>query len=79
MKPLMSMRACLADPNLFANILHGDSWAAWCILLIALVGEELTVAERASSPSSRNAPRSPASSSRSSLASSGVAAVKVAP
>jgi hypothetical protein len=43
----MSMRACLADPNLFANILPGESWAAWRVLLIALVGEELTAAERA--------------------------------
>jgi hypothetical protein len=47
MTPLMSMRACLADKNLFANILPGESWAAWRILLIALVGEELYPEERA--------------------------------
>jgi hypothetical protein len=41
------MRTCLADPNLFANILPGESWAAWRILLIALVGENLTPEERA--------------------------------
>jgi hypothetical protein len=46
MTPLMSMRACLADPNLFASILPGESWASWRVLLIALVGETLTPEER---------------------------------
>jgi len=47
MKPLCSMRRALAHPDLFGTVLHGDSWAAWRVLLIALMGEELTTDERA--------------------------------
>jgi hypothetical protein len=46
MKPIISMRHALYDSDLFAPILEGDSWAAWRMLLIALVGEELTPEER---------------------------------
>ena len=46
MKPLISMRKALADPDFFASILVGDSWAAWRVLLIAIVGEPLTAGER---------------------------------
>ncbi|RWA85913.1 hypothetical protein [Mesorhizobium sp.] len=46
MKPLISMREALADPDLFGTILDGDSWAAWRVLLIAILGEPLTDDER---------------------------------
>jgi hypothetical protein len=41
------MREALADPGYFRTLLAGDSWQAWRVLLIAIVGEELTDAERA--------------------------------
>jgi hypothetical protein len=41
MRPLVSMRAALADPDLFGAILPGDSWFPWRVLLIAISGEEL--------------------------------------
>ena len=47
MKPLITMRAALLDPDLFGSVLAGASWAAWRILLIAICGEELTDDERA--------------------------------
>ena len=47
MKPLMSMRDALADPNIFGKVLAGDSWSTWRVLLIAAMGEALTDAERA--------------------------------
>jgi hypothetical protein len=40
------MRAALDDPDLFGTILAGDSWRAWRILLIAIMGEPLTAEER---------------------------------
>ena len=46
MKPLVTMRRALEDPDLFGSILPGASWASWRILLIAAMGEELTAAER---------------------------------
>ena len=46
MKPLVSMRAALADPDLFGSVLAGESWAAWRVLLIAITGEGLTAEER---------------------------------
>ncbi|HZZ61493.1 MAG TPA: hypothetical protein VFE63_09995 [Roseiarcus sp.] len=46
MKPLVSMRAALADPDLFGSILAGESWAAWRVWLIAIIGEALTDEER---------------------------------
>ena len=45
MKPTLSMRDALADPNLLAPALPGSSWAAWRTMLIALMGEPLTDAE----------------------------------
>jgi len=45
-KPLVTMRRALEDPDLFGSILPGASWASWRILLIAAMGEELTAAER---------------------------------
>ena len=47
MKPLVSMRSALADPDLLGTLLDGESWAAWRALLIGCVGEALTVEERA--------------------------------
>ena len=47
MKPIVTMRAALYDPDLFGRMLDGESWAAWRALLIAAMGEELTDAERA--------------------------------
>jgi hypothetical protein len=46
MKPLVSMRGALGDPDLFGTILAGDSWNAWRVLLIAINGETLLEAER---------------------------------
>ena len=46
MRPLVSMRAALADPDLFGAIFAGPSWDGWRVLLIAIVGEELTTDER---------------------------------
>ena len=59
MKPLVSMRAALSDPDLFANVLDGPSWAGWRVLLIAIVGEELTPAERAIFTALTGRPREP--------------------
>ncbi len=47
MKPMMTMRDALTHRDIFGAILPGESWAAWRVLLIALMGEKLTVAERA--------------------------------
>jgi hypothetical protein len=46
MKPLVSMRAALGDDELLGKALPGDSWRAWKIVLIALMGERLTPRER---------------------------------
>jgi hypothetical protein len=40
------MRQALADPMLLGRALEGESWRAWCILLIAALGETLTDDER---------------------------------
>jgi hypothetical protein len=45
-KKLITMREALADPGYFGTLLSGDSWRAWRVLLIAIVGEELTDEER---------------------------------
>jgi hypothetical protein len=46
MKPQITLRRALADPNLLGRTLAGHSWAAWRTLLIAAMGEELTASER---------------------------------
>jgi len=46
MKPLITMRAALGEPDLFASIFAGASWDGWRILLIAIMGEALTPSER---------------------------------
>ena len=47
LKKLITMREALASPLYFGTLLSGDSWVAWRVLLIAIVGEELTGPERA--------------------------------
>ena len=46
LRKLVTMREALASDGYFGRLLGGDSWAAWRVLLIAIVGEELTEAER---------------------------------
>jgi hypothetical protein len=46
LRKLVSMREALASPAYFADLIGGPSWAAWRVLLIAIVGEELTDDER---------------------------------
>jgi hypothetical protein len=46
LKKLVAMREALAVPGYFGTLLSGDSWQAWRVLLIAIVGEELTDGER---------------------------------
>src|SRR5262245_21897401 len=41
MKPRVSLRKALQDPNLLGKALQGDSWAAWRALLYAIRGEPL--------------------------------------
>jgi hypothetical protein len=60
MMPLIAMRAALAERDLFGELLVGDSWAAWRILLIAICGETLTDDERAVFESLTGRPREPA-------------------
>ena len=47
MKPKVSIRDALADPDLLGKVLVGDSWLPWRTLLIAMMGEALTDDERA--------------------------------
>src|SRR6516162_8527796 len=47
MKPRISLRQSLQDPNLLGAALNGESWAAWRTLLVASMGECLTEDERA--------------------------------
>jgi len=46
MKPTVTIRAALSDPQLLGKVLAGDSWQAWRVLLTAAMGEPLTDAER---------------------------------
>jgi hypothetical protein len=41
-----TMRRALSDPALLGDVLAGDSWRPWRVLLIALMGEPLTEDER---------------------------------
>ena len=47
MKPTIPIREALADAQLLGNVIAGDSWRAWRLLLIAMMGEALTDEERA--------------------------------
>ena len=42
MRPTVTMRRALSDPQLLGCVLPGDSWAAWRTMLIAIMGEPLT-------------------------------------
>ena len=42
LRKLVTMRDALESDGYFGRLLAGDSWAAWRVLLIAIVGEELT-------------------------------------
>ena len=46
MTPSISLRKALADPQLLGGALPGSSWRNWRMLLIAAMGERLTVPER---------------------------------
>jgi hypothetical protein len=46
MKPTITMREALADVRLLGNVLAGESFQAWRVLLIAMMGEKLTEQER---------------------------------
>src|SRR6516165_7008811 len=46
MKPRISLRQSLQDPNLLGGALTGESWAAWRTLLVASMGEVLREDER---------------------------------
>jgi hypothetical protein len=59
MKPLLSMRDALSDPEVFAEVLSGASWDGWRTLLIALSGEPLTDEERVVFESLTGRPREP--------------------
>ena len=44
---LITMREALESDGYVGRLLGGESWAAWRVLLITIVGEELTEDERA--------------------------------
>lgn len=44
---LVTMREALESRDYFADLIGGPSWASWRVLLIAIMGEELTQPERA--------------------------------
>src|SRR6266568_8977269 len=46
MMPTVTMRQALEDENLLGSILSGPSWQPWRAVLIASMGEALTVEER---------------------------------
>jgi hypothetical protein len=46
MTPTVTMREALKDVRLLGNLLAGESWLAWRVLLIAMMGEPLSEAER---------------------------------
>src|SRR5262245_37292415 len=46
MTPSITLRQALADPQLLGGALAGPSWRAWRTLLIAAMGERLSLAER---------------------------------
>ncbi len=46
MKPRVTIRHALTDPQLLGGALPGESWAIWRTLLIAAMGEALTDGER---------------------------------
>lgn len=59
MKVRIPMRRALEDRRIFGDILPGESWASWRVLLIAAMGEELTAAERVVFESLTGRPQEP--------------------
>ena len=47
MKKLITMREALASDRYFGGYLVGDSWVAWRVLLVTIMGEPLNDDERA--------------------------------
>lgn len=47
MKPTVSLRQALDDPQLLGHALVGESWAIWRVVLLASMGEPLNEKERA--------------------------------
>ena len=47
MKPRISIRKALTDPQLLGRVLAGPTWLPWRTLLIAAMGEKLSADERA--------------------------------
>ncbi len=45
MTPKISLREALTNPDLLGKALSGDSWKAWRVLLLAVMGEKLTPEE----------------------------------
>lgn len=45
MKPLVTFRKAIEDPNLLGGALEGTSWLTWRALLLAMMGEPLTPEE----------------------------------
>jgi hypothetical protein len=46
LRKIITMREALESPAYFGALLSGDSWQAWRVLLVAIVGEELSEDER---------------------------------
>jgi hypothetical protein len=46
LRKIITMRECLESPSYFGKLLDDDSWAAWRVMLTAIVGEALTDDER---------------------------------
>ncbi len=46
MKPMISLRKALDDPNLLGRTLAGQSWRHWRVLLMGAMGEALNTEER---------------------------------
>ena len=59
MRPIVTMRSALADPDLFARVFAGESWSAWRTILIAICGEALTPEERTVFESLTGRPQEP--------------------
>jgi hypothetical protein len=59
MRPLLTMRDALRDPEVFGEVLVGSSWDGWRTLLIALCGEALADSERVVFETLTGRPREP--------------------
>jgi hypothetical protein len=50
MKPRVTLRQALEDPELLGSALSGPTWHAWRVVLLAAMGEPLTKDEMQTSP-----------------------------